>query len=72
MLVLSRKVGQKIEIGHNIEVAVLSTHRGRVKLGFAAPQGVAIRRQEIPRQTPADVSDATVGSELEHAGNQEQ
>ena len=69
MLVLSRKVGQTIEIGRNIEVAVLSTHRGRVKLGVAAPQGVTIRRQEIPRHAPADVSDPTVGPEAEHAGN---
>jgi carbon storage regulator len=63
MLVLSRKIGQKIDIGHNIEVAVLSTHKGRVKLGFAAPQGVAIRRQEIPRISPAAVSHASADPE---------
>jgi carbon storage regulator len=71
MLVLSRKIGQKIAIGRNIEVAVLSTQRGRVKLGFAAPQGVAIHRQELMRQTPAAVSTPTVGSEAKHVGHEE-
>ena len=47
MLVLTRKVGETIDIGGGIEVTVLSTHRSRVRLGLAAPQGVTIRRREI-------------------------
>ncbi len=49
MLVLSRKVGQRIHIGDGIEVAVLSVHMGRVRLGFAAPPAVTIRRREMDR-----------------------
>jgi len=54
MLVLSRKVGQRIHIGGGIEVAVLSVRNGRVRLGFAAPRAVTIRRREIDDPSRAD------------------
>jgi carbon storage regulator len=47
MLVLSRKNGESINIGGNIEVRVLDICGGRVRLGLSAPQNVNIRRQEI-------------------------
>lgn len=48
MLVLSRKIGEVICIGDEIEVVVLSVKGGRVKLGFAGPRDVTIRRGELP------------------------
>jgi len=54
MLVLSRKAGQRIQIGPAIEVAVLSARKGRAKLGVIAPQDVTILRQEVDDRTPAD------------------
>ena len=47
MLVLSRKSGECINIGGDIEVRVLDICGGRVRLGFSAPHDVNIRRQEI-------------------------
>jgi len=47
MLVLSRKTGECVRIGPSIEVKVLEISGGRVKLGFSAPPGVAIQRNEI-------------------------
>ncbi|HEU0069247.1 MAG TPA: carbon storage regulator CsrA [Nitrospiraceae bacterium] len=47
MLVLSRKTGERIVIGDGIEVVVLDTRRGHVRLGFIAPHEVRIHRQEI-------------------------
>ena len=52
MLVLSRKSGECINIGGNIEVKVLDICGGRVRLGFSAPHDVNIQRQEISRSTP--------------------
>ncbi len=46
MLVLSRKTGETIRVGSEIELIVLGVARGRVKLGFAGPREVAIRRGE--------------------------
>jgi carbon storage regulator len=60
VLVLSRKVGESIDIGGGIEVAVLSVRNGRVRLGFAAPQSVTIRRREIePACQPDAAKEAT-------------
>ena len=47
MLVLSRKVGEKVVIGSNIVVTVLEVSGSRVRIGFEAPADVAIRRSEI-------------------------
>jgi carbon storage regulator len=47
LLVLSRKAGETIILGDDIEVKVLSISRSVVRLGFAAPPSVVIRRAEI-------------------------
>ena len=49
MLVLSRKRGERIRIGHDIEIVVSEVRGGQVRLGFSAPPGVAILREEIYR-----------------------
>ncbi len=46
-LILSRKVGQLINVGENVVVKVVSISRGRVKLAIAAPHEVKIVRPEI-------------------------
>lgn len=47
MLVLSRKVGEAIIIDDNIEIKVLESHNGEVKLGINAPRDLVILRKEI-------------------------
>jgi carbon storage regulator len=47
MLVLSRKIGEKIVIGDNIVITVTDCQGDRVKLGFECPVEVPIHRQEI-------------------------
>jgi carbon storage regulator len=47
MLVLSRKIGEEIVIGDNIRLAVLAIRGKQVRLGFAAPASVPIRREEV-------------------------
>jgi carbon storage regulator len=47
MLVLSRKNGQRVRIGQLIEVTVLESHNGRVKLGFSGPPEIPIHREEL-------------------------
>ena len=47
MLVLSRKMGQRIFIGDNVEVVVIEIRGDRVKLGFIAPPGIPINREEV-------------------------
>jgi carbon storage regulator len=47
MLVLSRKPGQCVRIGDEIEVTVLDVQGDRVRLGFKAPPDVSVHRQEV-------------------------
>lgn len=47
MLVLSRKNGERIVIGGNIEVMVLQILDNRVRLGLTAPDDVSIYREEV-------------------------
>jgi len=47
MLVLTRKVGERILIGDDIVVQVVEFNRGSVKLGIEAPETVSIFRYEV-------------------------
>ena len=53
MLVLGRKVGQKIFVPrYGIEIEVVSIRPDQVKLGFTAPGDVVIVRDDCKRNTP--------------------
>ena len=59
MLVLTRKVGEKVIIGDNIVVAVLEIDRGQIRLGIQAPRDVPIRRSELlPIVAPKPTGDS--------------
>ncbi|MGD9646599.1 MAG: carbon storage regulator CsrA [Pirellulales bacterium] len=65
MLVLSRKEGERICIGENIVVTVVSVRGDRVRLGFEGPREVPIHREEIMRaihEFPQVESDSTYGA----------
>lgn len=47
MLVLSRKDGESIKIGKEIEIQILSCRGKRVKLGIKAPKSFGIQRAEL-------------------------
>jgi carbon storage regulator len=47
MLVLTRKKNELIQIGNQIVVKVISTGRGKVKLGIDAPANVRVLRAEL-------------------------
>lgn len=47
MLVLSRKVGEKIVIGGNITITVVDIDRGKIRLGIEAPREVPVMRTEL-------------------------
>jgi carbon storage regulator len=47
MLVLSRRTGEKIVIGDNIEIVVQRVAGGRVAIGVSAPESVRILRGEL-------------------------
>ena len=47
MLVLSRKIGESIMIGDDIELVVVEIKGDQVRLGVKAPKEVSIYRNEV-------------------------
>jgi carbon storage regulator len=47
MLVLSRKLGEKIYINDNICLTIVNIERGKIRLGIEAPKNVPVFRKEL-------------------------
>jgi len=54
MLVLSRKKGQSIVIGDNIEITVVEIQGDMVRIGINAPREITVHRQEVFQQIKAE------------------
>jgi carbon storage regulator len=54
MLVLSRRVGEKLLIGDHIEITVVRVSQNSVRIGVDAPKHFSIVRDEIKPQPAAD------------------
>ncbi len=69
MLVLSRKVGERIWIGDKISVTVVRLTGGGVRLGIEAPAELPVIREElkIRGEKAAQENDSIVESESERA-----
>ena len=59
MLVLSRKKGQTIRIGDDIEITIVATANDQVKIGINAPKNIEILRQEVFEEIQAENKAAT-------------
>lgn len=53
MLVLSRKVGERITIGDGVVVEVVEVRGRHVRLGIVAPEDVRIWREEVSWSEPS-------------------
>lgn len=47
MLILTRRVGEKLIIGENVTVTVLGVKGAQVRVGIDAPRDVTVNREEI-------------------------
>jgi carbon storage regulator len=47
MLVISRKINEKIKIGDDIEIVIVSIDKNQVKIGIEAPKNLTILRSEL-------------------------
>ncbi|MGB1557883.1 MAG: carbon storage regulator CsrA [Oceanococcaceae bacterium] len=47
MLILTRKRGETVLIGDDIAITVLGVKGQQVRIGIAAPEDVAIHREEV-------------------------
>jgi carbon storage regulator len=47
MLILTRRVGETVIIGNDVDVTVLGVKGNQVRLGVKAPREVTVHREEI-------------------------
>ncbi len=59
MLILTRKINQKLIIDDNIEIVILESSKNSVKIGVRAPKGVHIYREEIYNEIKKSNKQAT-------------
>ncbi len=63
MLVLARKVGEKIILNDNIEVIVLDSNQNTVRIGINAPKNVTVYREELYKEIKnANISSNSVST----------
>ena len=62
MLVLSRKVGQRVLIGDDVAITVVRITGGGVRLGIEAPIEMPVIRHEL--QEPRDATDAKASNNV--------
>ena len=65
MLALSRKQGESIMIGGNIELTVLEVKGEQVKIGIPAPKSVPVYRKEIYLQIQEENRQAAANIDIE-------
>lgn len=63
MLILTRKVGESLLIGDDVEITVLSIRGSQVKLGVKAPKEIAVHREEIYQRIKALAEDVQYNDE---------
>jgi carbon storage regulator len=59
MLILTRKSGETITIGENIQIRVLGVKGGQVRIGVDAPREVSVNREEVFERVQAEEGAAT-------------
>ena len=64
MLVLTRRHGERIHIGEDIEVTVLEIGRDHVRLGILAPASVAVHRDKVYQEILVANKTAATGTDL--------
>ena len=64
MLVLSRKVGERIWIGEDISVTVVRITGGGVRIGIEAPHESPVVREELKKRLEEMNPDAEVASSI--------
>jgi len=47
MLILTRRIGETLKIGDEIDVTILGVKGNQVRIGVNAPSKVAVHREEI-------------------------
>ncbi len=57
MLILTRRPGESIRIGDDIEVIILDDQGNQIRVGISAPKEISVHREEVyERKTEEEVA----------------
>ena len=62
MLVLTRKVGERIRIGDEIVIKVVDVDKGKIRIGIDAPENVSILRMEVYERIQEENRKSSLGA----------
>lgn len=71
MLILTRRVGETVVIGNDVDVTVLGVKGNQVRLGVKAPREVSVHREEVYNRIKEEPAAARPDSRLsaKHSNN---
>ena len=69
MLILTRKVGETVVIGDDVDITVLGVKGNQVRLGVKAPREVSVHREEIYRRINGEAGKSKTPSSNGHNHN---
>ena len=59
MLILTRRVGETVVIGNDVDVTVLGVKGNQVRLGVKAPREVSVHREEIYKRIKEEENESS-------------
>jgi carbon storage regulator len=54
MLILTRRVGETIMVGDEVQITVLGIKGNQIRIGINAPEDIAVHREEIYNRIQAE------------------
>ena len=63
MLILTRRIGETLNIGDEVQVTVLGIKGNQVRIGIDAPKNVPVHRQEVYERIKREERAANTGPE---------